>query len=386
MAHLIRTGLVIGAVLMLGACGGGGGGGDDVVDGGGGETPNPPPVDPTVGTLSVAMGSLESGAAGCGYVDGPVATARFNGVYLIHFTASGDMILAESPPGSGVCGESGPARLRKVTPTGTVSTLAQGASYGRLAYQEPPFTSFRNPLSITSAVDGTVIVADGFCFHGCDVYAGQPDYVYFLPGKGPGIWRVSPEGQISQLAGVSNGGAMIDGTGTEAVFMDPYTIAMDKSGVLYVQDEPALRQVTQDGKVSGQLPYSLDAIKQGPGQELYGAQGGNLIDLSTGKTVFSLPPLQEIFDIAVDRHGNVYMYCKGEFGKGNSVIRRWSPGQTSAEIVVGQTTPVYPGGIVVGTLPGRLDYELQIAIGPEDVLYITAGTAVLKVVFPKAAP
>jgi hypothetical protein len=360
--RLYRGGLALG-VAFVSACGGGGSG------------TSAPPVDPPLAKsgISLVAGSFEVGTAGCGYVDGQGSAARFNAVTAIHATASGDVILVERPSLGMPCSEQSPARLRKVSASGAVSTFARGVP---LVGSVEPWTSFANPLSVSSDADGTVFVADGFC-KPCSVVVGSMlPYEYpVAEGRGRGIWQIR-NGQVSILAGVAKGASIIDGMGQQAVFKNPTSVVVGSDGALLVRDEGTLRRVTRDGQVSSKpVPGLWHEIAVDKGGQLFGIVGIDLVNLSTGEKLFA--NIGPVDSMAVDSKGSIFLYSR----QAGAFIRRWSPGQSSLQIVVGRIPDGAPNVVTLGDLPGRLVDVRAITVGPDDALYIALSTSLLKVKF-----
>jgi sugar lactone lactonase YvrE len=170
-----------------------------------------------------------AGGENQGYVDGAGSTAQFFGLMGICVDATGTLYVADS----------GNNRVRKITPTGIVSTLANGSSL---------FGSIHD-LCIDNAT-GTLFVTDRY---------------------GQKIYKVTATGVISVFAGSTMG--YQEGTGTNAQFDFPHCICIDLSGNLYVTDNTYLiRKITATGVVS--------TLAGGPGGDLDGfgtaARFGNL--------------------------------------------------------------------------------------------------------------
>ena len=70
-------------------------------------------------------------------------------------------------------------------------------------------------------------------------------------GLGNGLWKLSPAGQLTQLAGFDKPARtpMADGTGPSAVFQSTTTVCAGPQGTLYVNDLGRVRQVAPDGTV-----------------------------------------------------------------------------------------------------------------------------------------
>ena len=146
-------------------------------------------------TVSTLAGSTQ------GYTDGPGATAQFLIPIGVAVDGSGNVYVAER----------GGHKIRKVTPSGVVSTLAgsiQGMDDGPAAN-----ALFNIPLGVASDVAGNVYVADW---------------------KNHRIRKISSQGIVSTLAGSSIGFA--DGPGGTARFYEPIALVVDDTGIVYVAD------------------------------------------------------------------------------------------------------------------------------------------------------
>ncbi|MEY4243794.1 MAG: hypothetical protein RLZZ245_1379 [Verrucomicrobiota bacterium] len=66
------------------------------------------------------------------------------------------------------------------------------------------------------------------------------------------IWKISPEGVISNFAGYANSKGTQNGNGQNARFYNPHSIVIDKQDTIYVSDHwnQAIRKITQSGTVT----------------------------------------------------------------------------------------------------------------------------------------
>jgi sugar lactone lactonase YvrE len=149
-----------------------------------------------IGSIRLVAGSAY------GYRDGPGAEALFR-------FPSG---VAIGPDGTCYVADTGSDRIRTITPDGLVATLA-GSIYdygdGRGAAAR-----FRRPEAITVDSDGTCYVAD--------------------TGNNA-IRRISPDGEVTTLAGAPPGGDR-DGVGAEVGLRWPTGLALGGDGELWVAD------------------------------------------------------------------------------------------------------------------------------------------------------
>ena len=169
------------------------------------------------------------------WVDGPGAVATFQGPHDLAVDAQGTVYLADSRV------------VRKITPAGVVSTLA-GEAPGRVARHhgslvrmewenyDPrdgrgPAARFSRIRAITVTPDGTVFVSD----EGAQT-----------------IRRVSPQGDVTTLAGQKDVEGHADGPGSRASFNNPAGVVVDAQGNVFVADcyNHTIRKITPAGLVS----------------------------------------------------------------------------------------------------------------------------------------
>jgi streptogramin lyase len=157
-------------------------------------------------------------------------------------------------------------RIRKITPTGVVSTLAGSGTPG-FADDTGPKARFHTPYGVAIDGKGNVYVADTFNHR---------------------IRKITPAGVVSTLAGSGTPG-FADDTGPKARFHTPAGVAVDGAGNVYVADyiNNRIRKITPAGVVS----------------TLAGSGTKGSADDDTGpKAQFKEP-----FGVAVDGAGNVYV-------------------------------------------------------------------------------
>jgi len=145
-----------------------------------------------------------SGSTSAGYMDGDVSVALFNLPFGVTVDASGNVYVADSQNNV----------IRKISTSGVVSTLAGNTSFG-FADGTGTATKFSFPDGITLDNSGNLYVAD----------------------RGNNrIRKITPSGVVTTLAGNSREGFM-DGTGTDATFGLPVGIAVDNLGYIYIGDQ-----------------------------------------------------------------------------------------------------------------------------------------------------
>ena len=204
--------------------------------------------------------TIITGGSGSGLEDGDVSTAKFNGLQGIALDQQGNLYVADQFN----------HRIRKITPTGTVSTLAgSGPSRGPGVflpggYVDGPghVAQFMAPTGIATDQQGNVYVTEmsenlavrkitpagvvsTFAKIGA-LYSSTP-YGITVDAEGNvfvterdvnllrhRVHKITPSGEASVIAGGDRGYA--DGSGTNARFTELAGIAADGQGNLYVAD------------------------------------------------------------------------------------------------------------------------------------------------------
>jgi hypothetical protein len=194
-----------------------------------------------------------------GYVDGPGSTASFNNPVGITIDALGNLYLADV----------GNKKIRKITPSGAVSTVAGSGATGSTDGIATS-ASFSFPYGIAIDAFNNLYIAD---------YGNHK------------IRKITPSGIVSTFAGSGIDGN-VDGIGTLASFSSPCAITIDVSGNLYVSDVNKIRKVTPEGEVSTIA-----------GSELSGSQDG----------IGSLARFSSAWGTAIDKLGNLYVADRNNY-------------------------------------------------------------------------
>jgi len=128
--------------------------------------------------------------------------------------------------------DSGNHTIRKITPDGTVSTLAGLANTPGSTDGVGSEARFRDPRGIAVDTTGNIYVAD---------YGNHK------------IRKITPDRTVTTLAGSMNGQiGYTDGTGIDARFDNPYGIVVDTTGNIYVTDSDnnTIRKITPETTVT----------------------------------------------------------------------------------------------------------------------------------------
>lgn len=223
-------------------------------------------------TSSGVVTTLAGSAGRQGHDDGVGVAASFNCPYGIAVDVAGNVYVADTANYT----------IRKITPTGTVTTLAGNAGYSKIIDGTGVTANFQWPRGIAIGNDGNLYVADASTIRkvtstgvvttiaGCTWSSGSVDGIgsearfsapdgLIVDGSGnlyvtdPGnytIRKVTVDGTVTTLAGSAGNQGADDGTGSSARFTNPFSIAIDNSGNLYVGDGNRIRVVTSLGEVT----------------------------------------------------------------------------------------------------------------------------------------
>jgi hypothetical protein len=288
-------------------------------------------------------------------VDGRGSAARFNDPWGVAVDSAGNVYVADG----------GNSTIRKVTPSRLVTTLAGVAGTYGSADGTRSAAQFDVPQAVAVDNAGNLYVADVW---NCSIRKVTPGGVVTTLAGGSGgsadgtgtnaqfdmpegvavdragnvyvgdmlnntIRKVTPGGVVTTLAGLAGNQGSADGTGSAAQFNNPYGVAVDSAGNVYVADcfNFTIRKVTPGGVVTtlaGLAGSSGSADGTGRAARFYRPVGvavdsaGNVYvaDWLHG-TIRKVTPvgvvttLASVFDeprgVAVDSAGNVYVADQG---------------------------------------------------------------------------
>jgi sugar lactone lactonase YvrE len=269
-----------------------------------------------LGTVSAFAGSGMQGSA-----NGAANISTFNEPTSIAADASGNLYVADA----------GNNLIRKISPTGIVSTLAGVDSTGSVNGPGAS-ASFFDPLGVAVDGSGNVYVADAgndmirmispagivstFAGNNASVANGALASTAFNNPTGVAIdgaknifvanylnntiLEINPAGTVSAFAGSGQAGSS-NGLDTSATFYYPNSVAVDTAGNVYVADgtNNLIRKITRGGMVS----------------TLAGSGVAGAIDSTGTAASFNGPS-----GLAVDASGNVYVADTN-----NNLIRKITP-------------------------------------------------------------
>jgi sugar lactone lactonase YvrE len=164
------------------------------------------------GVVTTIAGSGMTGPANGGYHDGAAASAQFQSPFGLAVDASGNIFIADA----------GNNRIRELSASGVVSTVAGDGSTG-FADGAASSAEFAAPEGIAIDAHGNIFVADW----------------------GNNRIREISGGRVTTVAGTGTAGNQ-DGPGTSAMLNGPTGVAVDANGDLFVTDggNHTIRKIT----------------------------------------------------------------------------------------------------------------------------------------------
>ena len=156
-----------------------------------------------------------------GHVDGTGSTARLSGPSGIAVDGNGNLYVSDMNDST----------IRKITPSGVVTTLAGIPGQPGVKDGAGSVAQFNSPSGVAVDQNGNVYVAD----------SGNST-----------IRKITPAGDVTTLAGSPSLSGSADGLGRTARFSSPRGLVVDGSGNIYVADSgnSTIRTVTSAGVVT----------------------------------------------------------------------------------------------------------------------------------------
>ena len=252
--------------------------------------------------------TLAGSARERGSADGKGAKARFWAPFGIAVDSGGNVYVADTANNT----------IRKITPDGMVSTLAGLAAHPGANDGNGSKARFRNPWSVAvDNSDGDIFVADM---------------------SNNAIRRITPAGDVYTFAGQAGSAGNADGFGNDARFDNPFAVAVDAAGDVYVSDSAnnAIRKITHRVVTTlAGLPGNAGNVDgQGANARFWNPQG-----------------------LAMDSAGNIYVADTG-----NNVIRKITP--------MGVVTTIPEPGDATNSASVKLNSPGGVAVDGSGNIYI----------------
>ena len=219
-----------------------------------------PSIQPNAGVVMTLAGTAGSN----GSTDATGSAARFYVPYGIAVDSPGNVYVADFYNNT----------IRKITAAGVVTTLAGTAGSNGSTDATGSAARFYVPRGVAVDSSGNVYVADT---------------------NNSTIRKITAAGVVTTLAGLAGSNGSTDATGSAARFYNPFGVAVDSSGNVYVADFSnfTIRKITAVGVVT----------------TLAGSAGTTGSADGTGSAAgFNIP-----LGVALDSSGNVYVGDSGNF-------------------------------------------------------------------------
>lgn len=195
------------------------------------------------GVVSTYAGSGPSAGPG-GLINGSLAVAQFHGPIAMVFDTGGNLYVSDHIN----------HRIRKITPDGTVSTLAGSSVPGD---PQPPTNAggFANGPGATAEFKGPGGLA-----------VDSSSNVYVADLYNHCIRKITPAGIVSTYAGTCTSPGFADGSLTVARFTGPAHLLYGSQGDLYVSEITGnrIRKISPNGIVSTVVGTGVAGLQDGP--------------------------------------------------------------------------------------------------------------------------
>jgi sugar lactone lactonase YvrE len=264
------------------------------------------------GTISTIAGSGTCGFSGDG---GPALTAQLCMPAATMFDGSGSLLIADY----------GNRRVRRITPDGTITTIAGSGK------NDPNLSFPRSSGNGGPEIHATFDLVGGIAFDS----AGN---LYVSETQGSVIRKIAPDGTVSTFAGTGRRGYSGDGgPATQADLSNSGPLSVGPDGVLYfITGDSRIRKITPDGNIA-----LVAGTGTGTGLTRSQGDGGPAVNAT----------LNEPGGLAFDQQGDIYIADTS-----NARVRK-----------------IDRNGIITTVAgPGQagVDYYNAVAVDPQGNLYV----------------
>lgn len=277
-----------------------------------------------------------NGIAGFTGDNGPASASQLNAPYGLSFDFAGNLYIADL----------GNARIRRISTSGIISTVAGGGALpagGKNEGSMAAAVSFMAPRNIAVDGNGVLYISD-FAAHR--------------------VYQVTPDGTLTTVAGTGSPGYSGDGIAAQALLNFPTALAVDRQGVLYIADSGnhLIRKVS-NGRLTSIARAAL------PTGLAYDGVGTLFVADHSAAQIFEIPLSTgtttamniSATDVAYGNDGNLYVADM-------TVVRRVSLFGTSAKIIAGGGNLAEGDG--APALQARLNHPAGVALDSIGNLYI----------------
>lgn len=238
-------------------------------------TPTLTPI-PITTPITYSVSTIAGGTSG--FIDGNGTNAQFKAPARIALDSNGNIYVADAYNHA----------IRKVTPSGTVTTIAGNGSPGT-SDGNGASAQFNTPSNVAVDKNGNIYVGDNY---------------------GQKVRKITPSGTVTTLAGNGTSG-FAEGMGTSVMFANPIGIEVDNNGYVYVADfnNHRIRKISPSGVVT----------------TIAGTGTAGYADGASNISQFNQP-----VDLSLDSNGNLYISDMG-----NQMIRKLTTDGTVSTIKTG---------------------------------------------------